>query len=155
MKTKKNILISIALILLVAVLICSLTACLKIGMKSENVIKRLEEHGATVKSNLRSAPVISGWKSSSDAVITNIISAEYIPELNEGEGEEVSADSETQILYVIYCDDKKSADWVEAQCKAYMADEEHAEECAHWNVYRYDNTVMIGHYRLLAVARQY
>ena len=157
MKNKKLFISIICSILLVAMLACSLTACLKIGIKAENVIKRLEDHGATVKSNLRSAPVIAGWKGSSDADIKNIISAVYVPALNETsteEGEDLT-DQETQVLYVLYGGDKKSADWIEAQCKAYLADEENQEICAHWNVYRYDNVVMIGHYLLLAVARQY
>ena len=162
MKTKRLIISIIAVMLLAAVLVCSLTACLKIGMKSENVVKRLEEHGATVKSNMRSAPVIAGWKNGSSISISNIIYAYYTPAAEgdetlttvEPEGEDEHPEQE---LYVIYCGDKKSADWVEEQCKAYKNAEENADICANWSVYRYedDNIIMIGHYLLLAVARQY
>ena len=160
MKTKKLV-ISIIAILLVAVLVCSLTACLKIGMQAENIKSRLEKHGATVKTNLRSAPVIEGWKNGSSVTITNIIYASYTPPTEESDDYSVapenSEENPEQELYVIYCGDKKSADWVEEQCKAYKDAEENADICAGWSVYRYedDNIIMVGHYLLLAIARQY
>lgn len=158
---KKKLAISILAILLVAALVCSLTACLKIGMKPENIKSRLEKHGATVKTNLRSAPVIEGWKSGSSVNISNIIYAAYTPPAEESGDYNVTPEDpeETpeQELYVIYCGDKKSADWVEEQCKAYKDAEENADICTGWVVYRYedDNVIMVGHYLLLAVARQY
>ena len=60
-----------------------------------------------------------------------------------------------QTLYIFYANDKESADWIEEKCKAYKSAEENVETVKGWNIYRYDNIVMIGDYKLLAVARQY
>ena len=165
MKNKKLFLSLIAIVLLAAVLTCTLTACLKIGMKEENLIKRLKNHGASV-SYERSSPITPEWQSKGIS-IKDILLAAY----TEGEGEVVDGstldeegDEEEQssvsvtvrqTLYVFYCNDKESGDWVEDKCKAYKADEQNGETVKNWNIYRYDNVVMIGDYQLLAVARQY
>jgi|GEM_PF-870123 len=160
MKTKKFFLKSIILVLCVALLLVSLVACIKIGLKANNVTARLEKHGATVKTGMRSAPPIEGWATEPGVVVSNIIHATYLPEWptdENGDGVEVEDASayDQQVLYIIYADNKLSGDWVENACKAYISNEENADLTAHWNVYRSDNIILVGDYRLLAVARQY
>lgn len=159
MKNSKFVLKAVVLVVIVAILSVTLSACLKIGLKENNVISRLEAYGATVKKNMRSAPVIEGWTSNADVAVKNILYATYVPDVDSSaglDGEDVDMSAyEMQELYVIYTDDKKSGDWVEEHCKAYVKAEENADVTAHWNVYRYDNIILVGDYRLLAVARQY
>lgn len=157
MKTKKIVFSIIAVVLLVALFGCLLTACLKIGMKEKNVIDRLKKHGAEV-SYERSSPVIADWQSNGVS-IKDILLAVMQDGDNAVDGATLDVDTDEsenenkQILYIFYANDKPSADWIEKKCKEYK--ETNAETCKNWNVYRYDNVVMIGDYQLLAVARQY
>lgn len=154
----------IAVVLLVAVLACTLSACLKIGLKQANVIKRLKDHGATV-SYERSSPVISEWQSKGisikDILLAVMPEAQEVVDgstLDEDSSDEQGESSESvsnETLYIFYANDKESADWIEDRCKEYKSAEENAEIVKYWNIYRYENIVMIGDYKLLAVARQY
>lgn len=164
MRSKKVIFSVISVVLLVALLVCTLTACLKIGMKEENVIKRLKDNGATVTYE-RSAPMIAEWQSKGmdikDILLAKLDSTEEVVDgatLDEETSETDESAEEApvlQILYIFYANDKATADWIEDKCKEYKSAEENAELVKDWNLYRYDNIVMIGDFKLLAIARQY
>ncbi|MBQ9276344.1 MAG: hypothetical protein IJ226_01965 [Clostridia bacterium] len=163
MKNKKTIFSVVSVVLLVALLVCTLTACLKIGMKEENVIKRLKDNGATVTYE-RSAPMIAEWQSKGmdikDILLAKLDSTEQVVDgatldTETSDSDEASEAPVLQLLYVFYANDKATADWIEDKCKEYKSAEENADLVKDWNMYRYDNIVMIGDYRLLAIARQY
>ena len=160
MRNKKILFSLIAVVLLVAVMLCSLTACLKIAMKKNNVIKRLSDYGATVSDSKLSSPLITGWQSA-NIVISDIIQAVLNSESDAsvtvgGDDDEEGVNTQ-KILYVFYAGDKASADWIYNKCKEYKESEEHSTECANWGIYTYDNDhiVMVGDNELLAVARTY
>lgn len=165
MKNKRTLFSVVSVVLLVALLVCTLTACLKIGMKEENVIKRLKDSGAAVTYE-RSAPMIAEWQSKGMSIKDILLakldgtSGEVVDGATlDGSSGEQTEEGETaqvvQLLYIIYCSDKETGDWVEDMCKEYKSSEENAELVKNWNMYRYDNIVMIGDYKLLAIARQY
>lgn len=135
MKTKK-ILRAILLILLTALMSVSLSACLKIGMKRDNLISRLEKAGASVTYE-RSTPMTEAGQR--NYRLDDILLAK------------VQIDGEERHVYVIYCGDDRSGDWVESQFKASKEDEVYAD----WLVYRYDNVVMFGYFKAVAIARNY
>ncbi len=138
----KRLTLCIFTLVLVAVLAVTLTACLKIGMREKNVVERLEGAGASVAYE-RTAPMTlngqSGYR------IGNILHATMV--VTEGENEE------EQHLYVYFAQDVRSADWIEGECKSYV--KQNGDETAHWITYRFEEVVMVGHFRLVAIARQY
>ncbi len=164
MKNKRTTFFVVSVVLLVALLVCTLTACLKIGMKEENVIKRLKDEGATVTYE-RSAPMIADWQSKGiDIKDILLAKLEDSQDVVDGANLDADADEESEsstdvlvakLLYVFYANDKASGDWIEDKCKEYKSAEENAELVKDWNMYRYDNIIMIGDFKLLAIARQY
>ena len=125
MKHKNILLKMLIVVLVVAILSVTLCACLKIGLKENNVVARLEKHGATVKTALRSAPPIENWANTIGISIDNIIYASYVPSVDNSEDEQGGENTditgyELQELYIIYANDKKSGDWVEEHCKDYI-----------------------------------
>lgn len=163
MKNKRTLILIVVSVLLVALLTCTFTACLKIGMKAENIKKRLTEYGATV-SYERSSPVVVGWQSTSTR-IKDIMLAQMPLDEEAVDGAELDADSDEEesepvnpnVLYIFFCEDKDSMNWVKGKCKSFKEDAGNAELCAEWNIYTYDDDyiVMFGHKDLLKVARQY
>jgi len=141
-KTVKKSVLIISVVMTAAILALSLTACLKIGMTENNIEKKLREAGASV-SNERTTPMTVEGQSSHR--IGDILLAKLA--ITEGE-EATEAD-----LYVFFAMDSRSADWVVDKCHEYV--DANAEVCAKWNVYKYDNVVMCGHYKLLSIARGY
>lgn len=159
MKHKKSVILIVVAVLLVAVLTSMLTACLKIGMRKDNLKKRMEEYGATVTYS-RTCPVITGWQSKGinikDILVVTMGASEE--ENGDEESEENGGETvNTKLLYVIYASDKDGAKWIMEKCKAYKSAEENAELCANWALYEYedDYIIMFGDRELLAVARQY
>ena len=161
MKRTKLILSLIVVVVLVAVLACTFTSCLKIGMQEKSVYNRLKQSGATVSYPNSAAP-ITGWQSQNISIGTIILavmngegqnSGDENESSEEGSSAEIDVVSGSKTLYVFYANDKKSADWIESRCKAYKS--ENAELCQKWNIYRYEDIVMFGHFELLSIARQY
>ena len=143
---KKRIALSIVCVLMICVLLSSLTACLKIGMRQENVEKKLTENGATIRYE-RNTPMTKDGQS--DHKLQDLIySTKTYTENVDGVEKEVEKE-----LYVIFAGDDASAAWAEERCKSYVS--ENAETLVGWETYRYDRVVLCGYYKLLAVARGY
>lgn len=145
MKTKR-IALSICSILLVCVLLASLCACMKVGMKKNQIETKLKDDGATVN-YVRTTPMTKGGESSHSFEDLLRATKAYTVSVD-------GVDSEVeQELYVIFCGDDASTDWTIEACKKYV--EENKEEQDKWLVYNYDRVVLCGYYQLLAVARGY
>ncbi|MBO4380613.1 MAG: hypothetical protein J5815_00490 [Clostridia bacterium] len=163
MKNKRTLILIVVSVLLVALLTCTFTACLKIGMKAENIKKRLTEYGATV-SYERSSPITVGWQSTSTR-IKDIMLAQMPLDEEAVDGAELDVDADEEesepvnpnVLYIFFCEDKDSMKWVKGKCDSYKSSDDNADLCADWSLYTYDDDyiVMFGHKDLLKVARQY
>lgn len=120
-----------------------MTACMKIGMRKSNVLKNLEEAGATVEYKRTTPMTKDGEK---DYPFEDLIYATKA--YSEGE------DAETlQELYVIFCGNDDAADWTEESCKKYV--EDNPDTTVKWNTYRYDRVILCGYYKLVSVVRSY
>lgn len=140
---KKKKFISILLVFTTCLALAfSLTACMKIGMKKNNLVKKLQDSGASVE-YLRTTPMTAGESGYNfeDLILSKMT-------LTDDDGAETEEE-----LYVIFAADEYSADWAEERCKSYIS--ENAETLVKWNVYRYDRVILCGHYKILAVARGY
>ena len=137
-------LLLICVILIAGLLGVSLTSCLKIGMRENNVRDRLNEAGVTVKYE-RTSPMTSegqnGYKIGDIMHGTMIVSENVDDEAVERE----------ENIYVFFAGDIRSADWVENVSKKYVED----NALSHWNVYRFEEVVAVGYYKLVAIVRQY
>lgn len=140
---KKKLLLFTTSILVVCLLLATMTACMKIGMRKSNVLKSLEEAGATVEYKRTTPMTKNGEK---DYSFEDLIYATKA----YGEGE----DSETlQELYVIFCGSDDCADWAEESCKKYVDD--NPDTTVKWNTYRYDRVILCGYYKLVSAVRSY
>lgn len=139
MKTKK-IALTFVCVAMCAILLLSLCSCMKIGMKENTIVDRLQDAGASVRYE-RSTPMtpIGAGYNLEDLILAT---------LTQGEESE-----EVWTLYVICAGDERAADWAEESCKKYVAD--NGEETVGWNTYRYERVILCGHYKLLAIARGY
>lgn len=139
MKTKK-ITLAVVCCLISIILLVSLCSCMKIGMKKNTIIDRLEDAGATIQYQRTTpmCPIDAGYNLE-DLILSTLT--------QDGEGAEVWT------LYVICAGDERAADWAEESSKKYI--EDHLEECAGWNYYRYERVILCGHYKLLSIARNY
>ncbi len=145
MSRRKVIFSAVGVMLVAALLAMSLTACLKIGMQEKNVRDRLVKAGAQT-SYERTSPMtagLSGYK------IGDILLAK-LAVVDNVDGEEVES---LQSVYVFFTQDSRSADAVEKACKSYM--EENSETLVRWNVYRHEEVIVCGHYKLVSIVRQY
>lgn len=136
----------ICLVLLLAAICTAFTSCMKIGMQEKNIIERLTKAGADIE-YMRTTPITingqAGYKIGDILLVKMAFS-------NASEDEDLQVE---EMLYIYFAQDKRSGDWLESVCKEYL--ESHREENPKWNVYRYDEVVMIGHYKILTVARSY
>ncbi len=147
MKTKKLFTITLSIVM-ICVLALSLCACLKIGLQRDKVITRLQEAGATVE-YVRSTPMTAVGQNSHN--IGDMLRA--TAQIND----------QDEVVYIIYANDQDSFEWVKECCETYKADQieqnpEPAEgetDYNSWIVYTYDYMVMIGHFRMVAMARSY
>lgn len=145
MKRKKSLIYVVSVIALVVVLMLSLTACLKIGMQKKQVRDRLTQAGAQVTDE-RSAPMVQGVSGLS---IESILLAKLtVTDIVDGEEVELS-----ERAYVFFAKNVSSADTIEKSCKAYLNDNQ--DTIVHWNVYRFEETIVCGHYKIVNVVRQY
>lgn len=145
MRSKRIILI-ICTVLLAAILAVTLTSCLKIGMREKNVVDRLKDAGATVAYERTTPMTPSG---TSGYRVGNIVHATML--MTEQHGEDASETE--QHLYIFFAEDMRSADWAEKACKDYV--DQNGETLSNWIVYRYEETVMAGYFKLVSIARQY
>lgn len=142
---KRNFVLIMLVLTMCLTLVFSLTACMKIGMKKNSIVKKLQDSGASVE-YLRTTPMTAGESGYNfeDLILSKMtVTDSADEEQSESEGE----------LYVLFAADELSADWAEERCKAYIS--ENAETLAKWNVYRYDRVILCGHYQILAIARGY
>lgn len=143
---KKKLVLSVLCVALICVLLSSLTACMKIGMRQENVVKKLTESGATIRYE-RNTPMTKDGQN--DQKLGDLIySTKTFTETVDGAENEVVRE-----LYVIFAGNDSSADWAEKRCKDYVS--QNAETLEGWETYRYDRVILCGHYKLLAIARGY
>lgn len=136
---KRNICLLVSLFALISVMTATFTGCLKIGMRKDNIIKRLNDKGYSV-SYLSTTDMIK--EQQSKYKIGDIVYACFTNE----------STAEIYAVYVYFCLDDKSADFAEQANRGYN---DEAGTYSGWNIYRYDNVVMFGDYRAIAVARNY
>ena len=135
---KKKLVLSVLCVALICVLLSSLTACMKIGMRQENVVKKLTESGATIRYE-RNTPMTKDGQN--DQKLGDLIySTKTFTETVDGEESEVVRE-----LYVIFAGNDSSADWAEKRCKDYVS--QNAETLEGWQTYRYDRVILCGHYK--------
>ena len=149
MKSKKiflKICTVVCLVALLAAICAALTSCMKIGMQKKNVIDRLNKAGAEIE-YLRTTPITMNGQASY-RIGDILLATMTFDDVAEEEG---SVKEET--LYIYFAQDKRSGDWLENVCKEYLANNK--DDNPKWNVYRYDEVVMIGHYKILSIARSY
>lgn len=142
----KRILIFICAAVLIAALSVSLTACLKIGMRENNVLDRLNKAEVTVQFE-RTSPMTLNGQNGYD--IGDIVHGKKVY-TEQVDGQDVEVEQE---IYVFFTKNIRSADWAEEVCRKYI--EENPETAAHWNVYRYDEVVAIGYFKLISIVKQY
>ncbi len=145
MKTKKFIKILCAVLIVVALTV-SLTACLRIGMRKDYIEKRLNKAGATIN-HQRTSPMTEDGQNAYN--IEDIMLAK----LEVADGPNDDGEKHEDELYIFFCGNSESAGWVEEQCKSYR--DANKEQHPNWDVYRQDETVMIGHYKILTIVRTY
>ncbi len=166
MKNSKRVMIFISA-LLVAVLAFSLAGCLKIGMRERNIRQRLEDAGAEL-SYEKIAPMLRGGTAGQlNSIGTVLGSYMSVKDRNADTNEEVEHED---MLYVIFAKTDSAGDWAEDCANAWLDKQlelrQNGEEdpdgdvkpewaLDKWNVYRYDNVIMCGHYQILKVARTY
>jgi len=126
MKAKRIVLI-ICTVLIAALLGVSLTSCLKIGMRTSPMTSEGQ----------------SGYK------IGDILHGTMIVRENV-DGEDVEKE---ESVFVFFTGDTRSADWVQERCKKYV--EENVDNISRWNVYRFEEVVVVGYYKLVSIVRQY
>lgn len=164
---KRRFVFIVASLLVVVALCFSLAGCLKIRMRERNLETRLQNAGADI-SHERTAPMLADGTTQQKSGIGTIIFAfmgvtEYNAELQE--------DVEHQeMLYILFAKSDEAGDWAEESAKAWLKTQQdlRAEgqedpngdvaaewDLAKWNVYRFDDVVMCGHYKVLSVARGY
>ena len=164
---KRGYLMIILCLALVAVLGLSLVGCLKIGMRERNIQKRLEDAGAEI-SHERTAPMLyDGTSAQLNGIGTILFSYMGVTERDSDTNEDVE---HQEILYIIFAKTDESGDWAEAAAKSWLETQKQLRadgqedpngdvqaewDLDKWNVYRYENIVMCGHYQILAVARSY
>ena len=142
----KRVVYLICIIVIAGLLGISLTSCLKIGMKESNVRNRLSDAGVTVRYERTSPMTIegqNGYKIGDILHGTMTITETVVGETAERE----------ENVYVFFAGDTRSADWVENVSKKYI--EDNADVLSHWNVYRFEEVVAVGYYKLVAIVRQY
>ena len=142
----KRILNIICLVLIVTLMSVTLSACLKIGMGKNKIIDRLNKAEVSISYD-RTSPMTEGGQNSHK--IGDIVHGTKSFAKNE-DGEEIQV---TEHLYVFFAGDIRSADWIEEACKTYVND--NADSLDKWNVYRFDEVVAVGYYRLVNIVRQY
>ncbi len=158
MSTKKFALIASALVL-AALIACVFTGCLSIGLKETNVMDRLRDKGAVVTTP-RNDPITNDLPREYSKP-TTLLATLSVPETDPETGEEIANEHR---LYIFYCRDNLSAKWVEQRCKDFVIEQkalmdngdESAMDTTGWaNVYRRDDVVMMGHYKIMSIARGY
>jgi len=163
--TKSRFVKILSIVLIVVVLSLSLTACLKIGLKKNNLISKLNEEGFTVNYIYRTPMTTgAGSKYKYDDILyvyKEGVSNNYQDQQIDGgvsgseSGTDDASTKSNYIMYVIYCTNEQTADFTEDQCETYIALEDNATQCLKWVVYRYDNIVFCGNIEIVAVARGY
>lgn len=149
MRKARRFVLAALCVLLVGCLCICLCSCLKVGLQKNKVYARLVDNGANVD-YVRSTPMtVDGGAGQS---IGDILYATLAMD-----GKEVE-------LYVLYCGNTPSADWVENKCREYKdaklagANEDGEEQTVDYSeyvVYRFDETILFGHYKLVALVRGY
>ncbi len=159
---KRKVLITISSLILLVVLVFSLTACLQIGMKKNNIIKKIEDNNMTMN-YVRSTPMTldygeDGYKFEDFILATGVVTDVQAPVEDPNapelpEGSESVEQNNVDSLYIHFAKDDESADWAEEQCKKYL--EDNKDTLSKWVVYRFDRVIMCGHYQLVAIIRGY
>ncbi len=157
---KKRLFIVLTSIILVAVLAVSLSACIKLGLKKDAVIDKLNESGYSVKHGKTDLPF-----NTDDLVQLSIDSCftAYIDDVKDEQTVTVNK------LYVYYLSNVKSADTLEDMIKntkvKVTVDEQEKEmsivdnleyqlnkKCSY---YRNDQVILVGDFESVALIRSY
>lgn len=145
MKRNKFVL-SICLILLVCVMLTSFCACLKVGMKKNQIETKLRDEDASFE-YLRTTPMTTDAPSGSKFGDLILSTKAYTVSVD---GVDTQVDEQ---LYIIFCENDSTVEWTVEACQKYVEDNKSEQD--KWNVYSYDKVVLCGYYQLLAVARGY
>lgn len=142
LKMRKRMVLILAMILIVALLSVSLAGCLKIAMREDNIKSRISDSGGTFE-YLRTLPFDPGGTAGTRL---GTIMRAYVPK-----------DGESRCVIIVFARDTASGDRIEEVCKSAIDNKTKYEgqNVSEWNIYRYDNMVMFGDYRAIAIARGY
>jgi uncharacterized membrane protein affecting hemolysin expression len=119
---------AVLILILVAMLVVSLTACHKISMSEKSMTERLEEAGYT----------IGEFATSMVPLLHDQASKLYVKKI-------MQATLDDKMVFVVFNNDTESADMVETLAK----------ENTEYEVYRYEMVVMWGDLESISVARNY
>jgi len=141
---KKRVITVLCALTLAIVLTFSLTACMKIGMQKNNIVKRLDEAGIAYAYE-RTTPITKDGER--EYAFEDLLHCTKVyTETVDGVETEVVKE-----LYIIFAGNDKAAEWALEKANAYIND----NNLEKWNAYRYEKVVMCGYYELLAAARSY
>lgn len=141
---KKRVITVLCALTLAVVLTFSLTACMKIGMQKNNIVKRLDEAGISYTYE-RTTPITKDGEREYSFEDLLHCTKTYTETVDGVETEVVKE------LYIIFAGNDKAAEWAFEKANAYIED----NGIEKWNAYRYDKVIMCGYYELLAAARSY
>lgn len=132
----------LAMILIVAMLSISLVGCLKIAMREDNIKSRISDSGGTFE-YLRTLPFDTGGTAGTRL---GTIMRAYVPK-----------DDTMRCVIIVFARDTASGDRIEEVCNSAIDNKTQyaGQNLSEWNIYRYDNMVMFGDYRAIAIARGY
>ncbi len=147
-----------ACLILIVALSFSLSGCLMIALKERNIEQRLVDSGAEI-THERVTPMTEEGQSG-QRIGTILLAYMDVVDRNSETGEDYQ---HSDMLYVIFAETDASAKWVEDRCYTWKDEqakllangEEYLQDVTHWSVYRHDRVIMIGHFRILAIARTY
>lgn len=143
---RNRIVLSICLILLVCVMLASFSACMKVGMRKNQIETKLTDEGATFEYQ-RTTPMTSDAPTGSKFEDIILSKKAYTVSVDGVESEV------EQKIYIIFCGNDSTAEWTLEACQKYVDDNK--TDADKWNVYAYDKVVLCGYYQLLAIARGY
>jgi len=166
---KKRFVLFLSLVLITSLLMLSLTSCIKLGLKTRNLISSLEEAGYTVNYVYRTPMTQGGGSKYKYEDILYVFKSDdgsASKDEHQIDGGDISGTSGTSgtitteelplyAMYAIYCANDATGDYCEEQCQKYIELSENNVKCTKWIVYRNDNIILCGHIDIVAIARGY
>lgn len=120
---------------LMLIMLCSLSGCMKITLRKDNILSRLKENGYT-----------TAYKQTTE-VVKNNEGTHQVKEIIEATKEE----KDKNFIVTIYnCGSESTAIWVED-----LANKYNSENKLDFEIYRFQDVVLYGDFESLSIARNY